>query len=156
MRTFLCALLLLATLWATATPLYADCNRFESIQSVLLSEGANQSLSTLIEMARVVHTKGDCEIDEHFYTGYGVARFIAENEPSHCILSVHCRAYFILYSIEPSKRENAAFASYIALTEQPQVRRYHFDSADAPIAYWWNSPRACPLGWFISGDFRIC
>lgn len=146
----------LCFLLATATPTYADCNRFESIQQVLLSEGANQPLPTLIELARVVHTKGDCFRDDNYYSGYAIARFIAENEPSHCIASVHCRAYYLLYSIPPSEREPVAIAAYIALTERPAVSRFHFDNADAPLAAWWDNPIACPTGWFLSGDFRIC
>lgn len=134
----------------------ADCNQFESIQSVILSEGAYQPLAAQLEIARVAVTKGACFRDEHFYGGYGVAQFIAENEPAHCILSVHCRAYFMLYTIPPDVRENAAIAAHIALTESPPVARYHFDAAASTPALWWFDARACPSGFFIVGDTRVC
>lgn len=138
-----------------AIPAYADCNRFENIQSIILSEGANQPLAAKIEMARVIHTKGDCYLDEHYYSGYGIARSVLETNPSACASNVHCSAYFMLYSIAADERESAAIAAYIVLTEYP-TPRYHFDAADAPLAYFWNSPIACPNGYWVVGDIRVC
>lgn len=132
-----------------------DCNNFEAIQSVILSEATHQPFAAQLEVARVVVTKGACFRDSHFYTGYGVAERILSERPHDCIANTHCRAYFLLDTIDPRLRELPALAAHVALTESPRVPRYHFDRWDSN-AYWWNSPSACPAGWFIVGELKVC
>lgn len=151
----------------SATPTYAQdpvhdpteedsCNQWERIQSILLSEATRQLLDTKIELARVIVTKGACYLEPDFYTGYGIALSVLRfGGYESCSLNTHCRAYFMLSDIPLDIRESAALAAHIALTEEPHVRRFHFDNWQSN-AYWWDSPRACPGGWFITGDFKVC
>lgn len=159
MRLFLTLLLVILVFLLSFTRIYADspesCNNFETIQSIILSEATHQPLEAQLEVARVAVTHGACTLDANFYTGYGVGTRTLERNPSDCILSIHCRSFFLLYTIDPLVRESAARASYLALTESPRVPRYHFDSADS-TAYWWSSLSACPYGWFITGDLKVC
>lgn len=134
----------------------SDCNQFERIQSILLSEATRQPYDTKLELARVIVTKGACYLEPDFYTGYGVALSVLRlGGYDACIVNTHCRAYFFLYDINPDIRESAALAAYTALTESPQVPRFHFDNWQS-TATWWNSDKACPNGWFITGDFKVC
>lgn len=140
-----------------------DCNQFERIQSILLSEGTSQPFETKLELARVIVSKGACYLESDFYTGYGVAlSVLREKGYEACRLNTHCRAYFYLYGVDAGVRESAALAAHVALTESPRVPRYHMDAANNEMAYWWFSDKACPnvfdggLHWFISGEFRVC
>lgn len=155
-------LALVATAWAAGPepvePSFMHgglCNEFEFLIDAGLSEAGGQSRATLVEVGRVLHTKGSCYRDENWLGGFGLAAFIAEQEPGHCIRSWHCRAYYLTNTIDPQLRERAAQAAWIVLTETP-VRRYHFDGATAPRWAWWDSPAACPAGDFVSGQMRIC
>lgn len=133
----------------------SDCDNFERIQSIILSERTRGTLDEDIEIARVVITKGACDLDPSFYSGYRIALQTLYRNPSECINNIHCRAYFLLDTIDPSIRETAAQASHIALTESPHFPRYHFD-AWGSNAYWWDDVRACPYGWFIVGLTKVC
>ena len=159
MRLILTILLVILAILLSSSPIHADsgdsCNNFETIQSIILSEATRQPLEAQVEIARVAVTKGACYLDANFYTGYGIAQRIMADRPNDCIASVHCRAYFLLYTIPPETRESAARAAYVALTESPRVPRYHFDSWGS-VASWWDSPRACPNGWFIVGLTKVC
>lgn len=152
--------LAISALWMWLAPVtsiaHAECNEFESVQSVVLAEGAYQPLPAQIEIARVAVTHGACNLDSHFYSTFGVAQRIATNDPSRCIAVMPCQAFYMLYTISPDVRESAAVAAYVALTESPRIARYHFNSADAPLYWWWSSPIACPSGYFIVGDMRFC
>jgi len=154
----ICAILLILF---TSSPIHAqsgDCNEFETIQSIILSEATHQPYEAQLEVARVAVTHGVCNLDRNFYTGYGVAERIrtqADDGNAQCIRSTHCRAYFLLYTIDPDIREPAARASHYALTESPRIARYHFDNR-LSTAYWWDSPRACPSGWFIISELKVC
>lgn len=152
-------LLVLLTFLLSFTRIHAQspdtCNNFERIQSIILSERTRGSLAEDIEIARVALTKGVCYLDGNFYTGYGIADRIMRDEPVRCIANTHCRAYYLLSTIDPDVREPAAMAAYIALTEQPRIPRYHFDSWGS-TATWWDSLSACPNGWFVIGLTKVC
>jgi hypothetical protein len=138
-----------------------SCNEFESVQSVILSEATRQPFEAQLEIARVVVTKGVCYLDIHYYAGYGIAYRIydaavrGEVPYDACARNTHCRAYYLLSTIDPAIREPAALAAHVALTESPRIPRYHFDNRNS-LAYWWGSPSACPHGWFITGDLKAC
>lgn len=133
-----------------------DCNQWERIQSILLSEATRQPLDTKLELARVIVTKGACYLEPDFYTGYGVALSVLRfGGYESCSRNTHCRAYFMLSDIPLDIRESAALAAHIALTESPRIPRFHFDNWQSS-ATWWDSPRACPNGWFVTGDFKVC
>lgn len=154
----LATIILLACIVAMPRPAYAEdasCNQWERVQSVILSEATSQPFEAQLEIARVVVTKGACFLDSDFYAGYGIAERIALSNPRGCISNTHCRAYFLLHTIDPAIRESSALAAHYALTESPRISRYHFDRFDS-TAYWWNSLRACPNGWFIVGETKVC
>lgn len=132
------------------------CNNWERIQSIILSEATRQSFEAQLEIARVVVTKGVCFLDGQFYAGYAVAIHVLETNRNACILNTHCRAYFLLPTIDSRVRETAALASHVALTESPRVARYHFDAHNAPLYSWWNNPRACPNGHWVVDLTRVC
>lgn len=159
MRLFLTILLLILLFLLSSSPIHAQspdsCNNFETIQSIILSEATRQPFEAQLEVARVAVTKGACYLDANFYTGYGIATRIRDESPVNCGRSIHCRAYFLLYTIDPSVRESAATAAYVALTERPRVTRYHFDSWGS-TAYWWDSLSACPGRWFIIAELKVC
>lgn len=145
-------------IFAFPTRIYADssdCNNFERIQSIILSERTRGTLEEDVEIARVVITKGVCDLDPSFYAGYRIALRTLYSDPTRCIDNIHCRAYFLLDTIDPSIRETAARASHVALTERPHIPRYHFDAWGSE-AYWWDDVRACPYGWFIVGLTKVC
>lgn len=159
MRIILSVLLAILAFLLSFSQIHAQspdsCNNFEFIQSVILSEATRQPFEAQLEVARVAVTKGACYLDANFYTGYGIAERIIQSDPSACIYSTHCRAYYLLSTIDPTVRESAAVAAYVSLTEYPRVPRFHFDRWDSS-AYWWNDPRACPHGWFIVGLTKVC
>jgi len=155
MRVLFSLLLVLCAILLSFQRVSAECNEFESVQSVVLSERMTGSLAEDIEIARVAVTKGACYRDENFYTGYGIAQRILRDEPVRCIANTHCRAYALLGTIDPAIREPAAMAAHIALTEWPRVQRYHFDRFDS-TATWWDALSACPNGWFIVGLTKVC
>lgn len=132
-----------------------DCNEFLTIQSIILSEATRQPFAAQLEVARVAVTHGACELDGNFYTGYRIAKRIIRDDPMGCIANTHCRAYYLLTTIDPVIRESAAQAAYLALTERPRVIRSHFDNWQSS-AYWWDSLSACPYGWQIVGELKVC
>lgn len=155
MRIVISVLLVFVAILLSFTRVSASCNEFESVQSVVLSERTRGSLAEDIEIARVAVTKGACYRDANYYTGYGIAEHVLRDNSVGCISNTHCRAYFLLYTIDPSIRELAALASHIALSEMPPVRRFHFDRYDSTAA-WWDALSACPNGWFIVGMTKVC
>lgn len=155
MRIFLSLLLIILTLLLSSTRVFASCNEFETIQSIILSEATRQPFEAQLEVARVAVTHGVCELDANYYTGYGIAERILRDNPVGCIANTHCRAYYLLATIDPSVRESAAIASHVALTEVPRVSRFHFDNWQSS-AYWWDSIAACPSHWFIIGQLKVC
>ena len=149
-------LIVAALAWlAPVTPAIAACNEFETVQSIVLSEAMGQSLPAKIEVARVAVTHGACNLDRHFWTGYGVAERVMREAPKECITNHHCRAYNMLYSIDPVIRESAAIASYIALTEEPRVDRWHVVSIYDNSA-WMQDKRACPNGTWQVDSLLVC
>lgn len=153
-------LLIVALFFLNISITHADspepqCNQFETIQSIILSEATSQPYEAQLEVARVAVTRGPCLLDSNFYTGYGIATDIAEHNPRGCIANTHCLAYYLLYAIDPTVRESAARASYTALTEVPQVKRFHFDNWQSQ-SDWWDSREACPSGWFIVAELKVC
>lgn len=131
----------------------AVCDAFERIQSAIASEAARQPFAAQVEVARALVTKGACEAGPDFLAGLRVARDAASRGQYH---NHHARAYFDLYSFDAALRESWALAAHIALTEQPPVRVYHFDRADAPRYAWWDDARACPRGDWVIGELRFC
>jgi hypothetical protein len=129
-------------------------NQFECIQHALASEGLRQPPAALLDMARVLRDKGACFRDPSWLTGWGVAQ--RHRDSGACLGNHHCRAYFFFETFDAELREPLAVAAHVALTEQPPVRRYHFDAARAPLVWWWSSRRACPNGFWVIGDMRIC
>lgn len=132
-----------------------ECNNWERITSIVLSESTRQPLEAQVEVARVAVTKGACFIDENFYAGWRVAQYILRTDPRNCIVNLHCRVYHLLNTVDPAVRESAALAAHIALEESPRVPRYHVDNWQSE-ASWWDSPRACPAGWFIIAELKVC
>ena len=158
-RALITTILVILLLWLGSVRVSAQsddsCDNFLTIQSIILSEATRQPFEAQLEVARVAVTHGVCNVDSRFYSGYALAERIFRDAPQACIASIHCRAYFLLYTIPPDVRESAARASYVALTESPHVPRYHFDNW-LSTAYWWDSPRACPNGYFIIAELKVC
>lgn len=154
-RLLLSGILVLCAILIGSTRVYASCNEFETIQSIVLSEATRQPLEAQIEVARVAVTHGACALDGNFYTGYMVAERVVSTTPFTCITNTHCRAYFLLSTIDPAIRESAALAAHVALTESPRVRRFHFDNWQSSVS-WWEATSACPAGWWIVGELKVC
>lgn len=130
----------------------------------LAAEMRNQSFHVLLEGARVLNSKGMCHRDPNWLTSWGAAQTKVRTDPHNCIKQYQCQGYFLLDTIDPAVREPIALAVHVALTEDPQVRRYHFDhyERDAegnilpPKEWWWYKVKACPSGYFELGDMRFC
>ena len=155
MRVLFSVILVITAILLSCTRVSASCNEFETIQSIILSEATSQPFEAQLEVARVAVTHGACELDGNFYTGYAVALRLLSEHPHECIQSIHCRAYFLRDTIDPTVREPAALSAHIALTETPRVSRYHFDNWQS-TAYWWDAISACPNGWWIVGELKVC
>jgi hypothetical protein len=95
-------------------------------------------------------------LDRGFWSGYGIALDTMAVEPANCFNSVHCKAFMMLDSFSDNERATAALAAHIALTEEPQVKRYHATARSAPIFYFYYSLISCPNGIFELDDLRYC
>lgn len=156
-RACVLALLLFASLWGRAR---ADgdppetLSQFDCIQHTLASEGLTQPPEALLNMARALRDRGACYRDRNWLTGWGLA--LDARDGGYCEASFHCRAYFEFDTFAPRLREPLAQAAHIALTEWPQIPRRHFTARTVAVAYFFLSPRACPDGYWESGDIRYC
>lgn len=131
-------------------------NLFVCGQHALAAEMRHHPFEALLEGARVLRGKGMCFRDASWLSSWGVAQHQMQSDAYNCISYYACRAYFLYDTIDPAVREPIALAVHVALTEDPPVLRFHFDSANAPISYWWYSPRACPNGFFVIDKMRFC
>jgi hypothetical protein len=131
-------------------------NLFLCGQHALAAEMRYQPPASLLEGARVLRGKGMCYRDTNWLTSWGVALRQRDEHPESCIEYYACQGYFLFATIEPRVREPIAVAVYAALVENPSIERFHFDAADAPLAWWWFSPIACPTGFFVVGTMRYC
>ena len=116
--------------------------------SAIASEAANQPFEAQLNVARAVRDNAPCG-DPHYLTGYG----IAIQDPTAD--NYHARAYFDLDSLNSKNILQWFMASFMAYTEEPRITIRHFDNVNS-TAWWWDSPQACPNGYYEIGELRFC
>lgn len=126
----------------------AECNRIAFAMSAIASEAANQPIVAQINVARAVRDNASCG-DPNYLSGYRIAL----NDPA--ANNHHARAYFQIDSFDQEKRWKWFVAAYIAYTESDRVPIRHFTRFDS-TATWWDSPKACPNGWWVIEETRFC